>query len=79
MLHEQSNKRALPRLELFSAAVDRALRQYRGWKFIRSCLIKSDFQTIRNALGLLNNSIGQGLGILPEGIEFFFNPGDAFR
>ena len=43
------------------------------------CLLEADLDAIGDALDLLDDGVGQRIGVLPERVELLLDPGDAFR
>ena len=42
-------------------------------------LLETDLHAIGNALDLLDDGVGERVGVLPERVELLLDPGDAFR
>src|SRR5690606_6022752 len=79
MLEERGDEGALPWLKLLPGAVDGCFCQ-RGCGKLNGCdLTEVDLDALRDALDLLDDGVGQGVGVLPEGGELLLYPGDAFR
>ena len=78
MLEKHGDEGALPGLELFAAAVDRAFGQGGGGQFVRRHFLEANLDAIGDALDFLDDGVGQGKGVLPERLELLLDPRDAF-
>ena len=79
MLKEHRHEGALPRLKLFSTAIDRTLSQRRAWQLLRRRFLEANLNAVGNALDLFNDGIGERIGIFPECVELLLYPFNAFR
>jgi hypothetical protein len=79
VLEKHRHERALPRLELLAAAVDGALGERRRRQLVRLRGSETDLDPLGDALDLLDDGVGQGVGVLPERVELLLDPGDALR
>ena len=77
MLEERRDERSLPGLELLTSPVDRRLRERCGRQLHWCDVIETDLDALRDALDLLDDGIGQRVGVRPQRREFFLHPGDA--
>jgi hypothetical protein len=72
MLEKHGDEGALPGLELLSATVDRTFSEGCSRQFCWRYLLEAHLDAICNALDFLNDSIGEGKRLLPEGLKLLF-------
>jgi hypothetical protein len=79
MLQKHGDKGALPGLELLSTAVDGTFDEGSGGERVGRHIREAHINTIGDALNFFDNGVREWERLLPERLEFFFDPLYAFR